>query len=374
MLKEAAPSKHFFLWMLIVIGVLSLIIILPFLTSIIGGAILAYVFYPVYRSVQKRIPRKGISAFIVAVFIVLLITVPTFFLLNALTSETHYIYIRAKQQISMGRIIGERCGEQTLACKTINDVNELLRNEEIRDYTISLLNKVLQFLTQKASDILFSLPKILIHMMIAIFTAYYLFKDGEELIRRATKVIPLKVHHQEQIVNQFGDVIYAVIYGSIVVAMIQGTLGAFGLWLFGIKSFIWWGVVMTFFAIIPFIGTWVVWFPASVYLAITGYLQGEAGLIWRGIGLFVFGLFVISTIDNLLKPVIVGGKARVHPLLILVGVLGGLFVLGLIGIVVGPLLLALFQTLLSIYEKERRHHLGEPEPDILGHKNHEARR
>jgi len=373
MIKEGAPSKHFFLWMLIIIGVLSIIVVFPFLTSLVGGAVLAYIFYPVYKVIQRNVKNRTASALIVSVFIVLLITIPTIFLLNTLTKETHYMYMRAKQQVSMGRIIGEKCIENTVLCKSINDINELMKNEEVREYSIGLLNKVLQFITQKISSVILTLPKILIHVLIAIFTAYYLFKDGEMLIHRMSKAIPLKVHHQEQIIQQFADVTYAVIYGSIIVALIQGTLGSFGFWLFGIRSFIWWGVVMSFFALIPFIGTWVVWFPASAFLVVAGYLQGETEMIWRGIGLFIFGLFIISTIDNFLKPVIVAGKARVHPLLILVGVLGGLFTMGLIGLIVGPLLLALFVTLLEIYEKERKHHFEEPEPDILGHKNHSRR-
>jgi len=96
--------------------------------------------------------------------------------------------------------------------------------------------------------------------------------------------------------------------------------------------------------------------------------------MWKGIGLFFYGLLIISTIDNILKPVIVAGRARVHPLLILIGILGGLFAFGLIGLILGPLILALLQTLLEIYERERRPHAGEPEPDILGHKNHHRRR
>lgn len=374
MLKEGAQSKNFFLILMGLVALLSIFIVFPFLTSIISGAILAYVFYPVYKKVNQYIGRKSISAFIVAVLIVLLVTVPMFFIVNTLTKETHYLYTRAKQQISSGRIIGERCLENTILCRGINDVNSLLENNTAREYIIGLLNKVLSFVTSKISSLIISLPKIILHLLITIFTTYYLLKDGKELIHRAAKIAPLKVHHQEQIITQIGDITYAVIYGSFIVALAQGTLGAFGFWLFGIKSFIWWGVVMTFFAIIPFIGTWVVWIPASVFLAISGYLQGEPSLIWRGVGLFFFGLLFISTIDNILKPMIVAGRARVHPLLILIGILGGLFVFGLIGIIIGPLMLALLQTLLQIYEKERESHLDEPEPDILGRKNHHRTR
>jgi len=374
MLKEGSPSKYFFMGMIALAAIVSLLVIFPFLTSIITGAILAFLFNPFYKWMQARIKYKGVAAFITAVIIILLVTIPAVLLFKNVTQETHYLYIRAKQQVFSGELIETRCYDDTFICRTMTDVNSVLREETVRDYLVELLNDVLAFVTKKVSSIVFSLPKIILHLLVVLFTTYYALKDGEELAKRAAKVAPLKVHHQDQIIKQFADVTHAVIYGSFVVALVQGTLGAFGFWLFGIKSFLWWAIVMTFFALIPFIGTWVVWFPASLFLGLSGYLQGETGLIWRGIGLFFFGLFIISTVDNILKPIIVAGRARVHPLLILIGILGGLFAFGLIGLLLGPLVLALFQTLLEIYEKERKPHVREPELDILGHKNHHRRR
>ncbi len=374
MLKEGAPSKYFFLGMIALIAVVSIIIVFPFLTSIIGGAILAFVFYPFYKWMLKRIRSKGVAAFITAVIIVLVVTIPAIFIFKNMTSQSHYFYLRLKQQVFTGELIETRCYEDTFVCKIVNDVNSLLREDGIRNYLLNLLNDVLAFVTKKVSSVILSIPKIIIHLVVVLFTTYYALKDGRELLTRAAKVAPLKVHHQEQIIKQFGDVTYAIIYGSFVVALVQGTLGAFGFWLFGIQNFIWWAVVMTFFALIPFIGTWVVWLPASFYLGLTGYLQGETTMMWKGIGLFFYGLLIISTVDNILKPVIVAGRARVHPLIIVIGILGGLFAFGFIGLILGPLVLALFQTLLEIYERERRPHIHEPEPDILGHKNHHRRR
>lgn len=370
MLKEGSPSKYFFLGMIGVAAVISIIVIFPFITSIITGAVLAFVFHPLYMWLLKRIGSRRLAALITAVAIIFLITIPVVLVFNNVTKETHYLYIRAKQQLAIGELIESRCYEDSLICNTINSVNELLRDETIKNYLVDRLNDFIGFMTQKASSIIFSLPKLIIQLVVVLFTAYYLLKDGPEFLKRIEKVAPLRVHHQEQIVKQFSDVTHAIIYGSFVVALVQGTLGAFGFWLFGIKSFLWWAIIMTFFAIIPFIGTWVVWLPASFYLGLTGYLQGETGLIWRGVGLFFFGLLIVSTIDNILKPIIVAGRARVHPLLILIGLLGGLFVFGLIGLIIGPLILALLQTLLEIYEREREPHIGEKEPDILGHKNH----
>ncbi|MEM3154766.1 MAG: AI-2E family transporter [Candidatus Woesearchaeota archaeon] len=370
MLKEGSPSKYFFLGMIILVAIISIITVFPFLTSLIGGVILAFLFYPFYRWMHKHVRSRSIAAFITAVIIILVVTIPAIFIIQNATSESRYIYLRLKQQVFSGELIESRCYEDTFVCRLVTDINSLLREETVRTYLLNLLNDVLAFVTKKISSIILSLPKLVLYLLVTMFTTYYALKDGEDLIRRAAKVAPLKVHHQDQIIKQFADVTYAVIYGSFVVALVQGTLGAFGFWLFGIPNFIWWAIVMTFLALIPFIGTWVVWLPASFFLGLTGYLQSEPTMVWKGIGLFFYGLLIISTVDNILKPVIVAGRARVHPLLILIGILGGLFTFGFIGLILGPLILALLQKLFEIYERERIHHVKEDKTDILGHKNH----
>lgn len=350
-MKKEDRSKYFFLALLGIVAAISLVVIFPFLLSIIGGALLAYIFYPVHKRLKKR-TYTGVSAFLVTILILLIITIPSILIMNHLTQETHYIYLRAKQQLKSGELIEDRCYDNSFICRTVKDANNLLRDENVKTYISNLLNDTLSFLTKRFSEIIFSLPTLILNLVVTLFTAFYLLKDGKKLIDRVARFLPLKALHHEQIIKQFGDVTHAIIYGSFIVALVQGTLGAFGLWFFGIKSFIWWALIMTFFALIPFIGTWIVWMPASAILMLSGYLQGETTLIWNGVGLFLYGLLIVSTIDNILKPFIVAGRARVHPLLVFVGILGGIFVFGILGLLIGPLILALLQTLFEIYEQD----------------------
>lgn len=366
-------SKYFFFIIFGLVALASVIIVLPFLSSIIAGGMLAFIFYPFYRWVQKRVKLRSLSAFFVALFIVVLVTIPTVILVQNLATESQYLYLRTKQQLFAGEIIEDRCYDDTFLCRSVRNVNSLLRDEDTRAYLIGLLNDFIATVTQKISDIIVSLPRVLLGLFVTLFTTYYLLTEGKEIVNRIAKVIPLKVHHQEQVVNQFADVTYALIYGSFIVALVQGSLGAFGFWLFGIKGFLWWGIVTTFFALVPFVGTGLIWAPMSAFLLLTGYLQGEPSLMLRGIGLFFYGLIIISTIDNILKPVIIAGRARVHPLLVLFGVLGGFFMFGLIGLVVGPFILTGLQKLFEIYERERRPHVNEKEACILGKHNNKKK-
>jgi len=365
-MEKEGTSKYVFFGLFCLVGLVSILLVFPFLTSVLMGGLLAFLFFPLYTRLKHTIKNRSICAFIVASIIVLLIALPTVVVLNSLTAQTHYLYVRAKQNVVSGELIEARCYEDTFICNTVKDVNSMLRDDNIKNYLVGLLNDFLGFITKRLSDIVFSLPRIVLNLVVMLFTTYYLLKDGPRLIERLTKLAPLKVHHQEELTLQFGEVTKAVVYGSFIVALVQGLLGAFGFWFFGVQSFLWWAIVMSFFALIPFVGAWVVWFPASIYLGLNGYLSGEQDLIWQAVGLFFFGLLIISTVDNLIRPFVVAGRAKVHPFMIFIGIIGGIFAFGIVGIFLGPLILALFQTLFKIYEMERNPHILREEECIIG--------
>ncbi len=340
-------SKWFFLGLLIFIAILSFFIIKPFGTAIISGAILAYVFYPLYRFLQKKIKSKTATALIVSVVMILVITIPPFFILNHVTQEAYSVYYSAREQLEGAPGYGET------KANILMDFDELLKNEKAKEYMIKTLKDVVVYLTTKVSNIILSLPQILLKIIVAIFTSYYLLKNGKELMQRIIKATPLTIKHRQQIVKKFGAVVYAVIFGTLIVALIQGLLGTIGFFIFGVNGAVSWGMVMAFFALIPFIGTWIIWMPAGIVMIANGYLNSTPSLIWKGVGLLIYGLVIISSIDNILKPLLVAGKGKIHPILALLGVIGGLFVFGLIGVIIGPIILGLLQTLVEIFEKDK---------------------
>lgn len=366
MLKEG-NGRYFFFGLLAVVIIASFIIIIPFIGSMIVGGILAFIFHPLFQWVHRRVRYKALSAFLIALLILILVTVPTVILVKNLAGESQYLYVRTKQLVFSGSIIEDRCYDDTFLCRSINNVNSLMRDEKTRTYLIDLLNSGIAAFTKQLSDILLSLPHIILGLMVTLFTTYYLLSDGPTFMKRLTTVIPLKVHHQDQVVKQFSDVTYALIYGALIVAISQGALAAFGFWIFGVKGFLWWGVVTTFFALVPFVGTAMIWVPISSFLIISGFASGEQALVLRGFGLFLYGMFIIASVDNILKPFIIAERARVHPLLVMIGVLGGLYMFGAIGAIVGPFVLTLLQTLFEIYERERLPHLEEEVPLFNGH-------
>ena len=145
----------------------------------------------------------------------------------------------------------------------------------------------------------------------------------------------------------------AVIYGSLIIAIAQGTLGGIGFFIFGLPSPLLWGVIMVFASLLPYIGTSVIWLPASLFLIFNGYASMETALITKGILLMLYGIFIIGTIDNILKPKLIGDKSGLHPVLVLLSVIGGINFLGFIGVIIGPMIIAALVTFINIYEEEK---------------------
>jgi len=216
---------------------------------------------------------------------------------------------------------------------------------QISNITESLTSKILEV----GSQVLLSIPKLLLSVFVMFFALYYFLKNGKELVDRLNHYLHLQKKEYSFILLRLTQIIHGIIYGCFMIALIQGALGALGFFIFGIPSPIFWGLMMAILALIPILGTGFVWVPASLILILDGLSQNSNSLILKGVGLFLYGLLIVSTIDNILKPKLVGEKAKVHPLVILIGVFGGLILFGAIGIIIGPLILSMTQVLLETY-------------------------
>ena len=328
-------SKYFFIGCVVLFLVLSVFVVKSFIIAIIGGVLLSYIFYPLYLRVKKLVRNKDIAAFLTAALVVVLVTVPLIFVANALIQESIHLFNEAKDlDLSVLEIYVPD-----------NIKNTINLDEEIK----SIVNKLSLWLAKGTSDFLVTLPKKVLDIFVILFIMFYTFKEGKDMVKKVKKHIPLKEKHKNHLAKRFNGVVYASLYGLVVTAIVQGGVGAIGLWLFDIPSPILWGMVMIILAMLPFVGAAFVWLPAVVYkLAI--------GDTFNGIGLLIYGVLIISTIDNIIRPKIVGSRGKIHPVLVLLGVLGGLEVFGLLGMIIGPLVLAILMVFLSlyVYDKKRK--------------------
>jgi len=276
--------------------------------------------------------NRYVAAFSISLFIVILISVPLLFAANAVVNESvqFFYQVREIDLTELSGMISKYFG-QTI---------------DLNFYFKDILNNLSISIMQGASNFILALPGRILDAFIMLFTTFYLFLDGKYLVHRLSDALPLKADYKTKLFRKFEDVIYATSYGVIVTAMIQGTIGALGLWFFGVSSPILWGLVMIIAAMIPFVGPAFIWFPA----ALAKILAGDT---FNGFGWLIYGLLVVSTIDNVVRPKIIGSRGGLHPVLVLLGVLGGLKVFGLIGVVFGPLILAVTLVFLEFYLSEK---------------------
>lgn len=351
-IKKEDYSKYFFILFVILMVGLVFLVIKPFISPILASIFLSYIFYPFYNWIKKKIKNKNISALIVSSIIILLLLVPLFFIINTITREAYINYITSKQKLLKIGELFKNCDPKNPFCGFINYIGDFLEQPKVQYPLHNTIEKVTSYVIDNASNLVFSIPKFVLNFFVMIFTMFYLLKDGPVILNNIKKVLPLRDIYKRHLFEKFGEVTFAIIYGYVIVAIIQGILGGIGFFIFGVPSPLIWSIVMVFAALIPFIGTAIIWFPSALFKLFTGISAGNIGETIGGLLFILYGLIIISSVDNVIRPKIIGDKAKVHPVLILIGVLGGLYLLGSVGIVAGPLILALFVTFIKAYEKD----------------------
>ncbi|MFH0936515.1 MAG: AI-2E family transporter [Candidatus Woesearchaeota archaeon] len=317
--------------------VISFFLIKKYIIALIGAIILTFLFYPIYKFIVRYLKNKTISSLITSILILLIMTIPLIFIFNSLLNESVKFFYNAPQ-INLG----------VFADKISRYLGGTL---DVNAYLKDLMNRLSVYVIQKTSNFLFSIPQLILSLFVMFFTIYYLFKDGEYISNKILSALSLKENHKIKLYKNFGDTIYAVLYGVVLTAIVQGAIGTIGLWYFKVSSPITWGIVMTVLSMIPFLGAYFIWLPAAI-------IKISNGDFYNGFGLFLYGLIIVSTIDNVIRPKLIGRKANIHPILVLIGIIGGLQVFGLIGMVVGPLILSILMLFIETYLSEKNEAKG----------------
>lgn len=305
----------------------SLYILMPYGTIIFWALFFGYTFYPPYRRLVKATGRERVSGLVMLLLIMLLFIVPTFFLIGSLATQANMVLAALEDVdiVSMETTIYDFTGYMPSLGESI----AVLESDVVAKLFASVPNYVGAF------------SGTLINFIILFFIIYYVFVDGAKMYHGVKDLIPL-----EEIDVVFEDtkiIINALIYGQILISMLQGLIGGAVFLFFGVSAPVFWGFVMGVFSFIPFLGPFMIWFPAGV-------IKILAGDYFAGIGILLMGN-VISNVDTVLRPRIVGDKANLHPLIIILGIFGGLHTYGLVGIFIGPIIVSLLFAFLEPYRK-----------------------
>jgi len=330
-------------WVLLFVTVVCLylcwLMIQPFVGVLAWATVLVIVFYPIHQRLVQRTKRPALSALISCLLVILTILIPVALVTVAVLNELS----GAAQNVQAGMVY-LLDPNSPVSGRLLRWLGNYVDVEQIRSgqYLSEQLKGVSGQIAGRTLGIIGGVVGAIVQIFFVIFTMYYLFRDGDRIFVAVRDSLPLERKQAVSIMERARDVIGASVYGVLAIAVIQGTLGGLAFWALGVPSALVWGVVMTFLSMIPMLGSFLVWMPAAIYLAATGhYVKALLLVLW--------GTLVIGMIDNFLRPVLVGSRTKLHELLIFFAVLGGLQVFGVLGIVMGPVVLAITMTLIEIF-------------------------
>ncbi|MBS3123496.1 AI-2E family transporter [Candidatus Woesearchaeota archaeon] len=334
--KKYVPLLFFGLLLL-----LSFLIIRPLLESLFLGAILAFVLYPLHRKLSSKI-NKTASALLICFLVLFLILVPGFFIVKTLVQESSILMVTAKQKLAVGLFRG--C--ENNFCQAIQEITNV---PEVSAQVKVISEGIKNLILKRGTEFLYGVPRFMMMVFVIFFSLFYFLIGGLAFLDKLKLILGFPIPKFEFIIKRMKEITGGVVYGYFIVALIQGALGALGFYMFGLTMPLFWGVVMAFLALIPYLGTGLIWGPASVLIFLEGIFQGSNALILTGTGLFIYSFIFVGLLDNFIKPKLMANKANIPQPIIMVGILGGIMFSGIIGVILGPLILSLTIVLIDVH-------------------------
>jgi predicted PurR-regulated permease PerM len=306
---------------------------LPFLPPLTWAVVLAVGFVPVHRKIERRFANRSIAAAISVAAAVVVVAVPVLMVAHHLIREAANGAAYVEQILR-----GSDWRPYVSGYPRITELFEWLENQFD---PAGLIGTVARWLTSQSRSLLEGSLTQAINVVMAFYLLFYFLRDRQRFISSAFGLAPLEQVEAEYVADRFVETVQAIIFGTLVIAMVQGTLGGLMFWWLGLPTPVFWGAVMGLLAIVPVLGAFVVWVPAAVMLAAGGeYLSATILTIW--------GAVIVASVDNLLFPVLVGNRLKLHTVVAFIGIVGGIIFLGASGLVLGPAIVAVTIALIEI--------------------------
>jgi len=311
----------------------------PFVSVLVWAAVFALTFAPVHAWLLRRTRSPNLSALLSTLFVVFVIGVPFGLVAWAIAREV--VPAIGMVQGAFAEFLDP---ESTVIGPAMGWLSEYVDLPTARLQIIEKLGAMSSEIASRSVAVVGNVVMMFVQALFVVFVMFYLFRDGTIVREALAGAIPLRNRETHMILSRVREVVGASVNGVLVIATIQGTLGGIAFAALGLPSAIVWGTAMIFLSLIPVAGAFVIWIPAAIYLAVTG--------AWiKALLLTCWGVFVISLVDNFLRPRLVGKRAKLHELFIFFAVLGGLHVFGLIGLVLGPVVLAVALSLFETFSR-----------------------
>lgn len=344
-------NTYFFLIILATVSFFAFLIFKPFLSAILVAAFLAVAFQRPYNFFLKITrDRRAVSSFLTSLLAVLIVIVPLFVVVGLIINEVNIFYQNFLADSNYyNHYLSILTGNlKKLPVIQMLDVDKIFSQSEFAGYFKNISQTILGIIQGTYQ----ALASFIVWVFAMFFALYYFLIDGARAMKKILHLSPLKDSHEKIIIEKFISIVRATIKGVLILGVIQGTLGGLVFAIAGIQSPVVWGILMVVFSLVPMIGSSLIWFPIGVVMLLMGN-------VWQGVLILSVGLGVISVVDNLLRPKLIGKDTQIHPLLVLFATLGGIAVFGATGFIVGPVIVAMCLALWGIYAMEFKDQLDE---------------
>lgn len=320
---------------LAILIVMAFFLVKPILFAILFGVILAFIFYPIYEGMNKKLNNKTISGIFICVLFLVFILLLIWFLTPIMIAQSLKIYYSV-QSIDFVKPLQTIFPSILDSAQFSNEVGQII-SSFVRDTTNSFVNYL--------SQIILNFPTILLQLGMAFFIMFFVLRDRDKLVSYIRSLLPFSKEVETKLFEQTKGITRSILYGQFLMGIIQGLIAGLGFFLFGVPN----TLVLTLFAclagIFPMVGTTIIWVPVAIYFLMKG-------TILSAIGVTLFGLIAVF-IDNVLKPIFVAHKTSLPSSMVLIGMIGGYFVFGFVGVILGPLILAYLLIVLEIYRNKK---------------------
>ena len=321
-------------------------ILKPFLAPLIWGAVLAGVFFPLNNWMARRLKYRNLRALIMCVIVACVIIAPAIFLAIGLVGEVGEMYPRLKAGMQAGKY-------DFIFRPQVYGWNEKIKgllggvvdssSLDVEAFILGNLDRLYNFLFRQVSGLVGNLSSAIVTFVFSLISMFYFFRDGDGLVRRVRELLPMSEDLKANLTGRMKEVVHATVYGGVLVAGIQGVMGGLIFLALGLPSPILWGSAMALLALLPLFGPYLIYVPAAIILI-------ASGSVVKGILLAGLGLILVSQADNILKPILIGRRTKIHQLILFFSMLGGLKAFGLLGVILGPVLASIILALLEVYK------------------------
>jgi len=339
---DFAKLRHIiFFGFLVAVTAIFLYMIRPFAYPIFWAAIIAGIFHPVYKFIIKHLKNANLSSTLTLIIVFIVIIIPLTLIASLVVAESVQFYGTIDNN---SQKIGEVVQNTTNWIRYNPYTTQLHVDKQFWTEKISQGSQMIaEFVFNAAKAITQNSLIFLVKFVLMFYTLFFFVRDGEKMLKFIMHLCPLGDKYEKLLYKKFTSTASATMKGTLIVGGIQGALGAILFWLTGMEGFLIWGIIMAAASIIPPFGTGIIWLPIGIFMLLTGD-------IWQGVIILATGFLVISTIDNLIRPILIGKDTAMHPIIVLFSTLGGLLIFGVSGLVIGPVIAALFMAFWEMYD------------------------